>query len=41
MLVYPPLHLRLGCERLDTRDNEGVQYGLKALLGGSITGESS
>jgi Tannase-like family of unknown function (DUF6351) len=28
-----------GIRALDTRDNEGVQYGLKALLGGSITGE--
>lgn len=28
-----------GIRALDTRDNEGVQYGLKALLGGSISGE--
>ena len=28
-----------GVKALDTRDNEGVQYGLKALLAGSISGE--
>lgn len=28
-----------GIRALDTRDNEGVQYGLKALLGGAISGE--
>ena len=28
-----------GVKALDTRDNEGVQYGLKALLGGAINGE--
>ncbi|MDB5948077.1 MAG: hypothetical protein JWQ33_3103, partial [Ramlibacter sp.] len=28
-----------GIRALDTRDNEGVQYGLKALLAGSINGE--
>ena len=28
-----------GIRALDTRDNEGVQYGLKALLVGSISGE--
>ena len=28
-----------GSRALDTRDNEGVQYGLKALAAGSITGE--
>ncbi len=28
-----------GVKALDTRDNEGVQYGLKALLGGSISAE--
>ena len=28
-----------GIRSLDTRDNEGVQYGLKALLAASITGE--
>jgi hypothetical protein len=28
-----------GIRSLDTRDNEGVQYGLKALLSGTISGE--
>ncbi|MBC7470081.1 MAG: hypothetical protein H7322_12215, partial [Ramlibacter sp.] len=28
-----------GVRAFDTRDNEGVQYGLKALLAGSISGE--